>query len=120
MTAERPTDRSPDGAGGDVGADRSTRDRAPGVLAVAGLASLAAGAIQGAATGAHGEARQAAVVFTLLAVAQLAWGGLVLVRSHRLLTLAGVGVNAAAVVGWVLAESQRCPGSCRRVGTIGG
>jgi hypothetical protein len=78
----------------------------PGPLAAAGLASLGAGAIHAAAAGAHGEARQAAIAFSVLAAAQLAWGGLALVRSHRLLTLAGIGVNVAAVAGWALAMTS--------------
>jgi hypothetical protein len=84
----------------------SPRPGVPGVLSVAGLASLGAGAIHAAAAGAHGEARQAAIAFTSLAIAQLVWGAVVQFRSHRLLTLTGVAVNVAAIGGWILAKTS--------------
>jgi hypothetical protein len=99
-------DRAAEDRPADQPADHPGRNRVPGVLAAAGMASLAAGAIHAAAAGAHGETRQAAIAFTVLAAAQLAWGGFVLVRSHRLLTLAGVALNLAAVGGWVLAKTS--------------
>jgi hypothetical protein len=102
---------SPDAAGERPAPDRTDTDRSPrqGVpapLVVAALASLAAGAIHAAAAGAHGEARQSAIAFAVLAAAQLAWGGIALVRSHRLITLAGIAVNVAAVGGWALAKTS--------------
>jgi len=115
FTVDAPSDRTADAP--DLGAqpsdsepgrpeDASPRPGVPAALSVAGLASLGAGAIHAAAAGAHGETRQTAIAFTVLAIAQLAWGAVVLVRSHRLLTLAGVAVNVAAVGGWVLAKSS--------------
>ena len=102
-TVEAPIDRAPDG---DERTGETTPDRVPGVLAAAGMASLAAGAIHAAAAGAHGEARQTAITFSVLAAAQLAWGGIALVRSHRLIPLAGIAINLAAVIGWVLAKTS--------------
>ena len=102
-TVEAPIDRAPDG---DERTGETTSDRVPGVLAAAGMASLAAGAIHAAAAGAHGEARQSAIAFSVLAAAQLAWGGIALVRSHRLIPLAGIAINLAAVIGWVLAKTS--------------
>jgi hypothetical protein len=78
----------------------------PAALAVAGLASLGAGAIHATAAGAHGEHRATAVAFVSLALLQLAWGAYALVRSNRVVMLAGAAVNAAAVGGWVLAKSS--------------
>lgn len=76
-----------------------------GWVGIAGVASLGAGAIHAAAIGVHAEHRQAALVFVPVASLQLAWGGLALVREGRLVALAGVALNAAAVVGWVLAKT---------------
>jgi len=78
----------------------------PAALAVAGLASLGAGAIHASAAAAHGEHRAAVVAFVAVALAQLVWGAYALVRSNRLLVLAGAAVNAAAVGGWVLAKTS--------------
>jgi hypothetical protein len=78
-------------------------------LAVAGFASLGAGAVHFAAAGAHGEHRQAAVVFTALALAQLVWGGLALMRNHPLVPQVGVGLGLMALVGWGLAKSVGLP-----------
>jgi hypothetical protein len=83
-----------------------TRGGVPGALAVAGLASLGAGAIHATAAGAHGEHRATAVAFVAIALAQLGWGALALLRSNRLVTLAGAAVNAVAVGGWVLAKTS--------------
>jgi hypothetical protein len=71
----------------------------------AALASIAAGAVHATAAGAHGEHRQAVLAFGLLAVAQVAWGALALVRAHPAVSWLGVAVNAAAVAGWVLAKT---------------
>ena len=73
---------------------------------VAGAASLGAGAVHAAAIGAHAEHPQVVKTFTVLAVAQLAWGAVALVRPSRRLLAAGVAVNGAAVVGWVLAKTS--------------
>jgi hypothetical protein len=71
----------------------------------AALASIAAGAVHATAAGAHGEHRQTVLAFGLLAVAQVAWGALALVRAHPAVSWLGVAVNAAAVAGWVLAKT---------------
>jgi hypothetical protein len=97
---------SDDGTGGRSEPASTWRTTVPGALAVAGLASAAAGAIHATAAGAHGEVRQAAIAFTVLAVLQLAWGAVALTRSHRLIVLAGVAINAVAVGGWVLAKTS--------------
>jgi hypothetical protein len=78
----------------------------PGVLAIAGAASIGAGVIHATATGAHGEHRQTAITFALLAVFQIGWGVLALSRSRRWLALLGAAGNAAALGGFVLAQTS--------------
>ena len=74
-------------------------------LAVAGAASLGAGAIHAAAIGVHSEHRQAVYAFTATAAFQLGWGGIALLRSSRSLALVGAVGNAAIVGGWLLAKT---------------
>jgi hypothetical protein len=75
-------------------------------LALAGAASLGAGAIHAAAIGVHSEHRQAVYVFTAVAVFQLGWGAIALLRSSQWLALVGAAGNAAIVGGWVLAKTS--------------
>jgi hypothetical protein len=77
-----------------------------GALAVAGFASIGAGAIHAAAVGVHSEHRQAALVFVAVAAFQIVWGALVLTRTSRWLALAGAAGNAALIAGWVLAKTS--------------
>jgi len=83
---------------------RASIGGAGGALAFAGVTSLGAGAIHAAAAGAHSEHRQAVIAFVTIAVFQIAWGAVALVRSGRTLALVGALGNAAAVGGWVLAK----------------
>ena len=69
------------------------------------MASVGAGAIHAAAIGVHDEHRPAAVAFAVLALLQVGWGALALVRSTRLVAVAGAVVSAGAVGGWVLAKT---------------
>jgi hypothetical protein len=88
--------------------DAGTKERViarTGWMAVAGLASIGAGAIHAAAIGVHAEHKPAAVTFVILAALQLAWGVLAVVRSNRLIAALGVAVNLGAVVGWVWAKA---------------
>jgi len=77
-----------------------TSRRLPG-LAVAAIASLGAGAVHAAATGIHAEHVGLARLFVVAAVAQLGVGLWALVRPAKLAAWALVGVNGAAVVGWL-------------------
>ncbi len=77
-----------------------------GWTGIAGTASLGAGAIHAAAIGVHAEHRQAVIAFTVVAALQLAWGGLALLRSGRLVNLLGTVIGVGAVAGWVLAKAQ--------------
>ena len=77
-----------------------------GWTGVAGTFSIGAGAIHASAIGVHAEHRQAALAFTVVAALQLAWGGLALLRSGRLVTVLGGMIGIGAIGGWVLAKSQ--------------
>jgi hypothetical protein len=76
-----------------------------GSLRTPALAAIGAGAVHAVAAGAHGEHRQAALGFTLLAVAQLAWGVAALSRRDRATAATGAGLALAAVAGWVAAKT---------------
>jgi hypothetical protein len=90
----------------DDGGDGTLRAGVPGALAVAGVASLAAGAIHAAAAGAHGEHRATVVAFVVVALLQLGWGAWAVVRANRVVALGGAAVNALAAGGWVLAKAS--------------
>src|SRR5262245_11426105 len=77
-----------------------------GALAVAGFASIGAGAVHAAAVGVHGEHRQAALVFVAVAAFQIVWGAFALTHSARWLALVGAAGNAALIGGWVLAKTS--------------
>ena len=78
-----------------------TVKRFPGI-AIAGLASIAAGAIHGGAIGLHAEHPQLARIFIVMTLLQLAWGITILLRPQHWLLPVGVIVNGAAVGGWAL------------------
>ena len=75
--------------------------RFPGI-AIAGLASIAAGAIHGGAIGLHAEHPQLARIFIVMTLLQLAWGLTILLRPQHWLLPLGVLINGAAVFGWAL------------------
>lgn len=75
-----------------------------GWLAVAGGASLGAGAVHAAAIGVHSEHHQAVVAFTVVAAIQLGWGAAALARPGRLLLALGALANAGALAGWGVAK----------------
>jgi hypothetical protein len=78
--------------------------RGAGQLIVAGLASIGAGAIHATAAGNHSEHRQAVIAFVVVAVVQLSWGVLALVRAIPVLAWLGVVFQVAAIGGWALAK----------------
>lgn len=75
-------------------------------LAVAGFASLAAGAVHAAATGVHNEHRQAVLLFTLVAGFQLFWGALAVARSNRAIAAIGALGQLGLLAGWVFAKGN--------------
>ncbi len=80
--------------------DDSRARHLPGI-AVAGLASLGAGAIHAAAIGIHAEHRGLAQIFVACAVLQLGAGLCALLRPSRVVALAAVAINVGAVGGWL-------------------
>ena len=90
-------------------APRLSTTTTTGMVGVAGLTSLGAGAVHAAAIGAHGEHRAAVLTFTAVAALQLAWGGLALLRSTRLVAVLGLLLSAGAVAGWALAKVEGIP-----------
>jgi len=82
----------------------------PGLLGIAGVASLGAGAIHAAAIGIHSEHRSAVLAFAAVATLQLAWGALALIRGGPIVSALGVVINTAVVAGWVMAKSSGIPG----------
>lgn len=80
-----------------------------GWLGIAAAASLAAGAIHATAIGAHSEHRQAAVVFLITAVAQLAIGVSALMRSGPGILTLGAMAQVGALLGWGMAKTVGLP-----------
>src|SRR3954454_14625040 len=80
--------------------------RGGGLLRIAAIASLGAGAIHAAAIGAHAGERQTVLTFLVIAVLQLGIGAVALVRGDRVPTLVGAGINAALVAGWAMAKTS--------------
>ncbi len=83
----------------------TTPDTRIGNLAIAGFASLGAGAIHAAAVGVHNEHSQAVRVFVVTALFQLAWGALAQRRTSKVFALAGIAGNGALIAGWILAKT---------------
>jgi hypothetical protein len=77
-----------------------------GNLAIAGAASLGAGAIHAAAVGVHNEHAQAVRMFVAIAVFQIAWGALGVTRGNRTLAAIGALGNAGLIGGWLLAKTS--------------
>jgi len=77
-----------------------------GWLAVAGAASLGAGAIHAAAIGVHSEHHQAVVTFTIVAAIQLGFGAVALARPGRIVLALGALANAGFLVGWQMAKTS--------------
>jgi hypothetical protein len=84
---------------------RSDREVGTGWLAVAGAASLGAGAIHAAAIGVHSEHRQAVWAFTLVAVFQIGVGVRALVRPSRWIAVVLAIGSAVLIGGWFLAKT---------------
>lgn len=80
-----------------------------GLVGLAGLTSLGAGAIHAAAIGVHNEHRSAVAAFTAVATLQLAWGVLALVRGNRLVAVLGLLIQTGVLAGWALAKVSGIP-----------
>ncbi len=73
----------------------------PPRLAIPAIASAGAAVLHATAAGTHAEMAGLARVFMILAIAQAGAAIIGFVRADRLAVLALVGVNGAAVLGWV-------------------
>ena len=73
---------------------------AVGIMQLAGLASIGAGAIHAGAAGLHAETPTLARLFVAVAVAQIGIGLLALVKGGRLAAAGTVLVNLGAVAAW--------------------
>ena len=89
----------------DDGARIGDRNRWIDARAIAGLASIGAGAIHAAAAGAHAEHTSLSRLFVATAVAQLVVGMVLLVRGGRIAAVAAIVVNGGAVGAWLLTRS---------------
>src|SRR3954451_21176969 len=89
-----------DAASGPHRPTSSLRDmaRSRGPLLIAGAASLSAGFVHAAASGAHSEHPQAMQAFAAAAMLQFVWCALILVRPSRRLALIGCLLNAGLVI----------------------
>src|SRR5687768_6030504 len=81
----------------------------PLTVTVAAAASAAAGLVHATAAGTHVGDRTLVFLFALTAVAQLAWGAAAIVKPSRPVLLAGVALNGAAALAWVLSRSVGLP-----------
>jgi hypothetical protein len=91
-----------------------TAPRAPAArpgVAVAGVASIAAGLVHAAAAGNHEGDATLVWMFALCAAAQLLWGvvAIVTIQPARPVLLAGLVINGGAVVVWALSRTVGIP-----------
>ena len=77
-----------------------------GPLALAGFASIGAGAIHAAAIGVHNEHLGVVRTFAVLAALQVGWGALAVVGQRRSLAVAGAVISGAAMGGWIMAKTS--------------
>jgi hypothetical protein len=71
----------------------------------AAFASIGAGVIHGTAVGLHADHAALSRVFLVLTIAQVGWGVVALVASHRMIGISGLVVNAVAAIGWVVTRT---------------
>ena len=88
-----------------VNSDSTSMTRLPGI-AIAGMASLGAGAIHAAAVGIHSEHVDLVRIFVATAVLQLGAGLFALIRPGRLVAVATLMVNTAALTGWLITRPR--------------
>jgi hypothetical protein len=74
-------------------------------LLVAAVASGGAGLVHAAAAGSHNDDAAVAWLFAVTALLQFAWAVLVIVRPSIPLVIAGVALNGACVIAWVLSRT---------------
>lgn len=87
-----------------IAAARSRVSLQTGTFAIAGLTSIAAGAIHASAMGSHAGIRQAVLTFGLTAAVQVGLGAVALVSRRRIVGAALAAANLAFLGGWVVAK----------------
>lgn len=77
-------------------------------LAIGGLGSIGAGVVHAAAIGVHNEHRQAVIMFTAVAVFQMAWGAWAQAPrgTRRLASVVGLLGNAGLLFGFIMAKTS--------------
>lgn len=75
-------------------------------LRSAGLFSIGAGVIHGAAVGLHADHPTLVRVFLACTLLQVGWGVVAMDRSSRRLATSGALINGAVVVGWVVTRTR--------------
>ena len=75
-------------------------------LRSAGLFSVGAGVIHGAAVGLHADHPTLVRVFLACTLLQVGWGVVAMDRSSRRLATSGALINGAVVVGWVITRTR--------------
>lgn len=88
-------------------------------LLVAVIASAGAGLVHAAAAGSHNDDASLAWLFAVVAVLQLGWAALVVVRRWPALVAAGIALNGACVVAWVLSRTVGLVGPLAGVEDVG-
>jgi len=88
-------------------------------LYVSAFASAGAGLVHAAAAGSHNGDTAVAWLFAVTAVLQLGWAAIVVVRPWTVIVVAGVGLNAACVVSWVLSRTVGLVGPLAGVEDVG-
>jgi hypothetical protein len=75
-------------------------------LLLAAMASAGAGLVHAAAAGSHNGDRTLAVLFSVAAAFPLGWATLAVARPGRLVSVAGVALNALMVLAWFLTRTD--------------
>ena len=83
------------------------------------FASAGAGLVHAAAAGSHNGEAEVAWLFAVTAVAQLGWAAFVAVRPWPWLLAAGIALNGACVVAWVLSRTVGLVGPLAGVEAVG-
>jgi hypothetical protein len=78
-------------------------------LLIASAASISAGAIHAGAIGAHAEHPQSAKTFAVVALVQVGWGVLALLRPTRRIALLGAALSGVLFISWVAAKMRGLP-----------
>ncbi len=76
---------------------------------IAAMASLGAGLVHAAAAGTHSDDRTLVMLFAGAAVAQVAWAWVASNRRTQGVLIAGIAINGACVLAWLLSRTSGLP-----------